>query len=287
MIAESFAYHAPESVAEALKLLQSLENSRVLAGGQSLIPMMKLRLSTPAHLIDLGRIAALHYIAQTNGSIRVGAMSTHNQVATSETLRKHCPLLAEAAARIGDIQVRNMGTIGGSVAHADPAADYPAALQALRAQVRLVRSGGRERTVPVGEFFVDAFTTALEEGEILSEIIVPADAAGAGWAYRKFQQPASGFSVCGVAAQLGVKGGKISQARVGITGVASKSYAAEAVEQALIGQPANSSILAQAAQRAADGVEPLTDLFAAADYRAHLARVETRRALEAALAGAG
>ena len=285
MIAQPFEYHAPESVSEALKLLGSLENSRVLAGGQSLIPMMKLRLSGPAHLIDLGRIAELHYIAQTNGSIRIGAMSTHQQVATSETLRKSCPLLAEAAGHIGDVQVRNLGTIGGSVAHADPAADYPAALQALRAQVRVVGPGG-ERTISIDDFLIDAFSTALGEGEIVSEIIVAADRAGVGSAYRKLQQPASGFSVCGVAAQLGVAGGKITHARVGVTGVASRAYVAKGVEDALAGQPANAATLAAASEHAAEGVDPLSDLFAAPDYRAHLARVEARRALENALAAA-
>jgi carbon-monoxide dehydrogenase medium subunit len=283
MIPQPFDYSAPESVSEALKLLASVENSRVLAGGQSLLPMMKLRLSTPAHLIDLGRIAELHYIAQTNGSIRLGAMSTHHQVATSDTLRRSCPLLAEVAGRIGDPQVRNLGTIGGSAAHADPAADYPAALQALRAQIRLVRPG-KERTVTAADFFLEAFTTALEPGEMVYEVIVPADAPGVGSAYVKFQQPASGFAVVGVAAQVAVSGGKISTARVGLTGVAGKSYVATAVEQALTGRPAGA--IAEAARLATQGVEPLNDLYAQADYRAHLAQVATRRALEQALARA-
>ncbi len=283
MIPQSFEYSAPESVSEALRLLGSVENSRVLAGGQSLIPMMKLRLSGPAHVIDLGRIAELHYIAQTNGSVRLGAMSTHNQVAVSETLRRSCPLLAEVAGRIGDPQVRNLGTIGGSTAHADPAADYPAALQALRAQIRLV-GAGRERTVSAEDFFLDAFTTALGEGEIVYEVIVPADAPGLGSAYVKLQQPASGFAVAGVAAQVAVSGGQISVARVGITGVGAKSYVAQAVENALTGRPATAATLAAASRLAAQGVEALNDLYAQADYRTHLAEVATRRALEQALA---
>jgi len=283
MIPQSFEYSAPESVSEALRLLGSVENSRVLAGGQSLIPMMKLRLSGPAHVIDLGRIAELHYIAQTNGSVRLGAMSTHNQVAVSETLRRSCPLLAEVAGRIGDPQVRNLGTIGGSTAHADPAADYPAALQALRAQIRLV-GAGQERTVSAEDFFLDAFTTALGEGEIVYEVIVPADAPGLGSAYVKLQQPASGFAVAGVAAQVAVSGGQISTARVGITGVGAKSYVAQAVENALVGRPATAATLAQASRLAAQGVEALNDLYAQADYRTHMAQVATRRALERALA---
>ena len=285
MIAQSFDYHAPESVSEALRLLGAHEDSRVLAGGQSLIPMMKLRLSGPAHLIDLGHIAELNYIVETNGAVRIGAMSTHNQLETSETLRRKCPLLAEAAGRIGDVQVRNLGTIGGSLSHADPAADYPASLQALRAQVRLVSAKG-ERTVGIDEFLIDAFTTALGPQEILYEVIVAADQPGIGSAYLKQAQPASGFAVVGVATQLGVKGGKITLARVGITGVGSRSYRAKAVEDALAGQPANAESLAAAAKLAADGVEALNDLYAAADYRAHLARVQTRRALQAALARA-
>lgn len=283
MIPQSFEYSAPESVSEALRLLGSVENSRVLAGGQSLIPMMKLRLSGPAHLIDLGRIAELHYIAQTNGAIRLGAMSTHNQVAVSETLRRSCPLLAEVAGRIGDPQVRNLGTIGGSTAHADPAADYPAALQAVRAQIRLV-GAGRERTVGAEDFFLDAFTTALGEGEIVYEVIVPADAPGLGSAYVKLQQPASGFAVAGVAAQIGVGGGQIAVARVGITGVGARSYVAHAVEDALVGRPATAATLAEASRLAAQGVEALNDLYAQADYRAHIAQVAARRALEQALA---
>lgn len=285
MIAQSFEYHAPESVSEALRLLGANENSRVLAGGQSLVPMMKLRLSSPAHLIDLGHIAELNYIVEEGGKIRIGAMSTHNQVETSETLRAKCPLLAEVAGSIGDVQVRNMGTIGGSVAHADPAADYPAGLQALRAQVRLVSAKG-DRTIGIDQFLIDAFTTDLKPGEILYEVIVPADAPGTGWAYRKLQQPASGFAVASVAAQLGVKGGKIAMARVGVSGLSTCSFRAKAVEDALEGKSANAVSLAEAAKLVNRSVDPLADIFAAADYRAHVAQVYTRRALEAALAGA-
>ncbi|HYM09825.1 MAG TPA: xanthine dehydrogenase family protein subunit M [Bryobacterales bacterium] len=285
MIPQPFEYYAPESVSEALKLLGAHQDSRVLAGGQSLIPMMKLRLSGPAHLIDLGHIAELNYIVETNGAVRIGAMSTHNQVETSDTLRQKCPLLAEVAGRIGDVQVRNLGTIGGSLSHADPAADYPAGLQALRAQVRLMSPKG-ERTIGIDEFLVDAFTTALGPQEILYEVIVPVDAPGLGWAYRKDAQPASGFAVAGVAAQLAVKGGKITLARAGITGVASRAYRAKAVEGALEGKPATAATLAEAAKLAAQGVEALSDIYAAADYRAHVATVYARRALEAALARA-
>jgi len=285
MIAQPFDYSAPESVSEALALLGSRPDSRLLAGGQSLVPMMKLRLSTPAHLIDLTKIAELHYIVETNGSIRIGAMSTHRQIESSETLRQSCPLLAEAAGRIGDAQVRNMGTIGGSLSHADPAADYPAPLQALGAKVRLVSKGG-ERTLPIEEFLEDAFTTALTGAELLYEVIVPADPPGAGSAYLKLEQPASGFAVVGAAAQVAVQNGNFSLARLGLTGVGSKSYRARAVETALAGRPATPATIAEAAQQAAGGVEALSDIYAGADYRAHLARVCARRVLEAALARA-
>ena len=284
MIAQSFEYSAPESLSEALGLLAQ-PGSRALAGGQSLIPMMKLRLAAPALLVDLHRVAELHSIGETNGSIRIGAMSTHAQLASSDTLRKSCAILADAAGCIGDVQVRNLGTIGGSLSHNDPAADYPAALQAVRAQVRLVGRKG-DRTVGIDKFLVDAFTTALQPGEILAEVMVPADAAGLGWAYLKMQQPASGFAVVGIAAQLAVTGGKISTARVGVTGVASCSYRAAAVESALEGRTAEAATLAGAARKVADGVEPLSDVYAASDYRAQMARVSTRRALEAALARA-
>ena len=283
MISAPFEYYAPESVSEALRLLTANEDSRVLAGGQSLIPMMKLRLSRPSHLIDLGHIAELNYIAEANGSVRIGAMSTHNQIETSETLRQKCPLLAETAGRIGDVQVRNLGTIGGSLSHADPAADYPAALQALRAHVRLVSAKG-DRTISTDQFLIDAFTTALEPGEILYEVIVPSDTSGLGSAYQKQQQPASGFAVVGVAAQLAVRDGNISVARVGITGLASRSYRAKAVEAALEGNASTAATLQAAARLAAQGEEPLSDVYAGPDYRTHVVQVATRRALEAALA---
>ena len=284
MIPANFDYSAPETLSDALKLLADHPDSKVLAGGQSLIPMLKFRLAQPSHLVDLDRIPDLNFIAEENGTIRIGAMTTHNQVETSELLQAKCPLLAKTAAEIGDVQVRNRGTIGGSIVHADPAADYPAALLALEAKVRLISSGG-ERVVAIDEFIVDALTTAIEDGEILAEVHVATETNGATTAYRTIVQPASGYAVVGAAVRLGVTNGTISLARVGVTGVSSKPYRATAVEDALEGQPANADTFAAAAQHAADGVEGLSDIHASAEYRAHLASVQVRRALEDAAGG--
>ncbi len=284
MIPANFDYSAPETLSDALKLLADHPDSKVLAGGQSLIPMLKFRLAQPSHLVDLDRIPDLNFIAEENATIRIGAMTTHNQVETSELLQAKCPLLAKTAAEIGDVQVRNRGTIGGSIVHADPAADYPAALLALEAKVRLVSSGG-ERVLAIDDFIVDALTTAIEDGEVLAEVHVAAETNGAGTAYRTIVQPASGYAVVGAAVRLAVVAGKISLARVGVTGVSSKAYRATAVEAALEGQAANAETLAAAAQHAADGVEALSDIHASAEYRAHLASVQVRRALEDAAGG--
>jgi carbon-monoxide dehydrogenase medium subunit len=284
MIPANFDYSAPETLSDALKLLADHPDSKVLAGGQSLIPMLKFRLAQPSHLVDLDRIPDLSFIAEENGTIRIGAMTTHNQVETSELLQAKCPLLAKTAAEIGDVQVRNQGTIGGSIVHADPAADYPAALLALEAKVRLVSSGG-ERVVAIDDFIVDALTTAIEDGEVLAEVHVAAETNGTGTAYRTIVQPASGYAVVGAAVRLGVTNGTISLARVGVTGVSSKAYRATAVEAALEGEAANAETFAAAAQHAAHGVEALSDIHASAEYRAHLASVQVRRALEDAAGG--
>lgn len=285
MIPASFDYSAPETLSEALKLLADHPESKLLAGGQSLIPMLKLRLAMTGHLIDLGRVPDLHFIAEENGVIRIGAMTTHHQVESSDVLRKKCPLLAATASHIGDVQVRNCGTIGGSLAHADPAADYPAALLALEAKVKVVSSKG-ERVIGLDELLVDALTTALDAGEIITEIQVPAEKKGVGVSYRTLTQPASGFAIVAAAARLAVTNGKISLARVGVSGVSSKPYRAQAVEKALEGKAPDAGTLEAAAKAAAEGVEPLSDLHASADYRAHLAAVQVRRALEEAAAGA-
>src|SRR2546426_4805979 len=195
MIAQNFEYSTPASLKEALALLSG-GDAKVLAGGMSLIPMMKLRLAAPERLVDLSRVPGLSGISEAGGAIRIGAMTTHHEIEDSALLRARCPLLAEAAANIGDVLVRNMGTIGGSIAHADPAADYPAALFALEAKVRLV-SAKSDRTLAIGDFLVDTMTTAVEPGELVLELILPVESGSTGVSYQKMAQPASGFALVG------------------------------------------------------------------------------------------
>ena len=277
MIAQNFEYAAPASLNEALGLLAQ-EDTKVLAGGMSLIPLMKLRLALPAQLVDIGRIADLNFIHEEGGALRIGATTTHYQVESSPLVRSRCPLLAEAAAHIGDIQVRNTGTIGGSIAHADPAADYPASLLALEANVSLVSSKGK-RELPIADFFVDTFTTALEPGEIVQAVIVPIEDQSVGTSYQKMLQPASGFAIVGVAARIRKSGGKITMARVGVTGLSGKPYRAAAVEKALEGTAGSPADIQKASSQVANGVDANSDLHASADYRKHVAQVYAMRAL--------
>ncbi|MGQ4810585.1 Carbon monoxide dehydrogenase medium chain [Candidatus Entotheonellaceae bacterium PAL068K] len=284
MIPSAFEYMRPTNLAEAIRQLATHGNdAKILAGGHSLLPMMKLRLSTPAMLIDIGRIPELNSIREQEGTIIIGSCTTHYAAETSSLLQQRCPLLPETAAAIGDVQVRNRGTIGGSIAHADPAGDWPAAVLALGAQIKLVHSGG-ERMVDAAEFFIDLMTTAMESHEILTEIQVPANPPRTGSAYLKVPQPASGFALTGVAAQVTLATDKaIQQVAVAVTGVGSTPYRASATEQALQGQAATAEAVAQAAARAADNVEATEDIHASSAYRLHLARVYTRRALQQAI----
>ncbi|GIX49067.1 MAG: carbon monoxide dehydrogenase [Candidatus Tectimicrobiota bacterium] len=279
MFPRPFDYLRPTSVAEATRLLASHAEAKVLAGGHSLLPMMKLRLASPRVLIDIGRIPELTGIREENGMLIIGACTTHYAAESSPLLRRHCPLLAETAAAIGDVQVRNRGTIGGSLAHADPAADWPAAILAVEAQLKLVRRGA-ERLVPARDFFVDLLTTVMQSDELLTEIHVPVNPPRTGSAYLKVPQPASGFALTGVAAQVTLgPNNTLERVAVGITGVSSKPYRATATEQALQGQAATAEAVAQAATQATAGVEALADIHASAEYRLHLARVYTKRAL--------
>jgi carbon-monoxide dehydrogenase medium subunit len=283
MIPAQFDYLAPATLDEAVQLLaQRGDEAKVLAGGHSLIPAMKLRLLVPQVLIDLGRIPGLSYIREEGDRIRIGAMTTHYEIESSARLREICPLLPETASQIGDVQVRNKGTIGGSLAHADPAADWPAAILALDAELVAVSASG-ERTIKASDFFVDMLTTALGPGEILREIRINKPGGRFGQAYLKVPQPASGFAVVGVAVSLTLdQSGKCQSAGIGITGVASKAYRASAVENALVGNAFDEQAIASASAAATDGVEVNGDLYASADYRRHLAQVYTRRAIEAA-----
>jgi carbon-monoxide dehydrogenase medium subunit len=284
MIPSAFDYQRPASLAEAVRLLASrADDAKILAGGHSLVPTMKLRLANPALLIDIGRIPELSGMREQDGTLIIGSCTTHYMLESSSLVEQRCPLLAETAAAIGDVQVRNRGTIGGSIAHADPAADWPAAILALGAQIKLVHSNS-ERLVQATDFFVDLFTTAMESREILTEIHVPVASPRTGSAYLKVAQPASGFALTGVAAQVTLGANDtVQNVAVGITGVSNVAYRASATEQALQGQRATAEAIANAANMAAEGAEALEDIHASADYRLHLARVYAKRALQRAV----
>ncbi len=283
MYPAQFDYHTPASVQEAISLLGRLkDDAKVLAGGHSLLPMMKLRLAQPKHLIDLRKVPGLSGIKEDGGAIAIGALTTHYAVESSSLLKQKCPLLTETAGTIGDPQVRNMGTIGGSLAHADPAADYPAAVIALGAE--LVAEGPKgKRTIKVDDFFKGLLTTALQPQEILVEIRIPSWPVGTGTAYVKFPHPASRFAVVGVAAVVTTDGKKVG---VGITGAGTKAVRAKGVEAALAGKTLDAATIKAAAEKAADGVDVQADLQGSVEYKTHLLKVYCRRALEAALSRA-
>jgi aerobic carbon-monoxide dehydrogenase medium subunit len=278
MIPANFDYESPRTLTEALDLLALRQEAKILAGGHSLLPAMKLRLTQPALLVDIGRIGGLIYIRESGDRVAIGAMTTHAEVASSQLLLRSSPLLALTGTQIGDTQVRNRGTIGGSLAQAHPAADYPAAVLALDAEI-VAHSRSGERVIPATKFFTGMFTTELRSDEIITEIRVPTT-TGEGVAYKKFHHPASGYAVVGVAVRLKMPGAAIDSAAVGITGVSDIAYRAAAVEKALRGKPVNA--IANAAAHAAHGVEVLGDSYASAEYRKHLVTVITRRALEQA-----
>jgi len=284
MYPAQFDYHTPSTVQEAVSLLGRFkDDAKLLAGGHSLIPMMKLRLAQPKHLIDLRKVPGLSGIKEEGGGIVIGALTTHWQVESSTLLKQKCPLLPEAAGQIGDPQVRNVGTIGGSLAHADPAADYPAAVIALGAELVTEGPKGR-RTIKVDDFFKGLLTTALQPDEILAEIRVPATPAGTGMAYAKFPHPASRFAVVGVAAAVTVDGrGSCSKAGVAVTGAGTRAVRAKGVEALLAGKTLDAATLQAAAEKAADGVDVQADLQGSVEYKTHLLKVFCRRALEAAL----
>jgi carbon-monoxide dehydrogenase medium subunit len=281
VIPQEFNYSRPKTVQEAVDLLANNE-AKVLAGGMSLIPLMKLRLSTPEHVIDLGRIPDLNQITENSGTLHLGALITHHEVASSALIQEKCPLMAETATHIGDAQVRNMGTLGGSAAHADPAADYPAALCALQARVKLVGKDS-ERVMAIEDFFVDALTTALEPEEMITELILPIEESGTGVSYQKLRQPASGFAVVGIAARIRIAEGKISMARIGVTGLGATAYRATNVEALLEGSQGSEADITTAAAVVDEGIEANTDLHASSDYRKHVARVFAARAVNAAI----
>jgi aerobic carbon-monoxide dehydrogenase medium subunit len=278
MITTSFEYSVPASMSDLLEQLDS--GAKPLAGGMSLVPMMKLRFAQPEHLVDIARLSELRYICENGSDIKIGATSTHQDVMTNPLMRAKAPLLVECASEIGDIQVRNVGTIGGSVAHADPAADYPAALLAAEARLVLVSKNGT-RTVTAEEIFVDTLTTCLAPNELIATVLIPQESQMVGTRYQKVPHPASGYAMVGVAVRIQKTHGKISLARVAITGLSGMPYRAKTVEAALSGASSFDEFRA-AAEKAADNVEAVADTAASAEFRSHLARVHTFRAVQCA-----
>jgi carbon-monoxide dehydrogenase medium subunit len=284
MFPASFGYVAARSVEEALELVAKHgEDGKLLAGGHSLIPAMKLRLQSPRTLIDLGTVPGLRGVRQDTAELVIGALTVHADVAASELVRKHLPGLAEAASVIGDVQVRNRGTIGGSVAHADPAADLPVILTALDATF-VAQSSTGTRTIGVDDFFTDFYTTALNTNEILTEIRIPIPSSGTGTAYAKLPHPASGYVVVSAAVLITRHAsGTCTSARIAIGGLGSGPLRAIPAEMELQGKPLTSQVIAAAAAKAAEETDPVEDAYASTEYKQHVATVYARKAIEAAV----
>ena len=284
MFPASFGYVAAHSVEEALQLLtQQGEDAKLLAGGHSLVPAMKLRLASPRTLIDLGTIPGLRGVRIDGDTLAIGALTVHADVASSDLVRKRLPGLAEAASVIGDVQVRNRGTIGGSVAHADPAADLPVILTALNASFVLQSMSG-SRAVAADDFFTDFYTTAMTAHEVLTEIRVPLPAAGSGTAYVKLPHPASGYVVVSAGVLITRQAsGSCASARVALGGLGSGPIRARGTETGLQGKSLTPEVIAAAAAKAAENADPVEDSYASAEYKRHVATVYTRRAIEVAV----
>lgn len=277
MIPAAFDYEVAESVEHALGLLGDDPDAKVLAGGHSLVPALKLRIARPSKLVDIGRLSDLDYVRDAGTHVAIGALTRHAAVHRDLLLQVHCPIVSTTAGKIGDPQVRNRGTIGGSVAHGDPASDLPAVMLAVGADLVIVGSGG-ERTVAAEDFFTGVFETAVASGELLTEIRVPKHGDSTGWAYLKYSRRAQDWATVGVAALVHRDNGGVSGASVALASMGGTPLRARAVEEAI----ANGDSLADAAARAAEGTEPSDDTAASAEFRRHLARVLTRRALDEA-----
>lgn len=276
MIPASFEYKKANSVQEALGMLGA--DDKILAGGHSLVPAMKLRLNMPEKLVDISGIASLQEIKDNEATITIGAGATHRSISENAALKEHAPVVAQSAGWIGDIQVRNRGTIGGSIAHADPAADWPAVLLAVDAKIVIASSSG-SREVDVDQFFKGFYETALEEGEIITAIRIPKTAANKNSCYEKFAQPASRFAIVGCAVAVEMDGGSVASARVAFSGVSDTPYRATNIESALVGGDLSEDHLASACVDAANGTDVMSDHFASEKYRTHLASVYAKRAL--------
>ena len=279
MIPESFDYQRASSVSEAISLLQQHgEDAKIVAGGHSLVPTMKLRLATPGTLIDIGGISELKYINDKGDYLAIGAGATHWMIESSDLIQKKAPGLSQAAAQVGDVQVRNRGTIGGVLAHSDPQADYPGVVLALDATLVVQGSRG-ERTIAVSDYFTGLWETALGDGELLTEVRIPTDSANANSCYLKFPQPASRYPYVGCAVAMDSSAGSCSDIRVGFSGVGETAFRDSGVEDALRGNTLNESAIASASAKAADGRSVLSDVFVSEEYRRAMAQVYVKRAL--------
>ena len=284
MIPRPFELHSPSTLSEATLLLKKTGDSKALAGGQSLVPLMKLRLVSPAHIVDLGKIPGLSYIREEKGHLLIGSMTTHNEVATSPLIGSRCMTLSEAASRIGDQQVRNRGTIGGTLCHADPAGDVPAAAVALDAELK-VAGHRRGRVIRARDFFEDMLTTSLKRDEILTEVRVPVLPPRSGGAYLKLGRGASDLATVGVAAVITLdKAGACKDARLGLAGVGSTPLRATRAEDALKGRALTDDLIAEAGERASEMSNPSSDIRGSAEYKREMVKVYVRRAIRQSLA---
>ena len=279
MIPASFDYEVAESAEHALGLLGEREDAKLLAGGHSLLPAMKLRLARPSLLVDLGRLAELSYVRDAGDRIAIGALTRHKDVSDAALLQEHCPIVSHTAGQVGDPQVRHRGTIGGSLAHGDPASDLPAVILALDAELS-VRGTGGDRTIPASEFFTGVFQTAIAPSEMLVEVRVPKLGASTGWSYTKMARRAQDWATVAVAAIVERSNGSIGKASIGLTNMGATPLRATAAEDAIAG----GASIAEAASLVPEGSEPPSDSSASAEFRRHLAQVLGRRALEEASA---
>jgi carbon-monoxide dehydrogenase medium subunit len=288
MYPTNFNYYRPTTVAEVVELLGKNKDAKVLAGGHSLLPAMKLRVAMPTALVDIGRIKDLAGIQADGTNLKIGALTTHAAIAYSDLVKSSCPILSETALQIGDLQVRHRGTIGGSLAHADPAADFPTVITALGGTLTAMGPKGK-REIPIDQFYVGLLTTALTSDELLTGISVPAYGKmhGVGGAYLKHRHPASSYAVVGVAAMVGVEGGKCSRVSLVIGGTTANPVHAAAAEKALTGKEPSEANIASAVSQVTQAIaNPLSDIYASSEYRAHLATVLAKRALLSAAARA-
>jgi aerobic carbon-monoxide dehydrogenase medium subunit len=287
MYPSAFDYHRPGSVDEAIQLLQNDPEAKILAGGHSLLPIMKLRLATPTALIDLTRISDLKGVSENGNELVIGATTTYSELMESEAVRQKLPMLVEAADQVGDVQVRNVGTIGGAIAHADPASDFPAVLLALGAKIKVVGPNG-DRTIDADDCFIDMFVTDVQPDEVVTEIRIPVPGANTGAVYEKFENPASGYAIVGVAAVV-TKGsdGKAESVRAAVTGAGPVAQRLTSCESELNGQELTDENIKAAAEKATEGMDFLGDIHASEEYREHLTRVFAARAIKKAAERAG